>query len=83
MFSDKGATLYAKLPEPNGIFTIELKSPTGKHIKTITGTTSNGVINVDWDLKDDQGNKYTGNSLNAVFNVTLPDSGHSQTLKGP
>jgi hypothetical protein len=83
MFTDKGASLYTKLPEPNGVYTIELKTPDGKHIKTITGTTSNGVINVDWDLKDDQGNKYTGNSINAVYNVTLPDSGRSQTLKGP
>jgi hypothetical protein len=36
---------------------------------------------VDWDLRDDQGNKYPGNSINAVFNVTLPDSGRSETLK--
>ena len=82
-FTDKGATLYAKLPEPHGIYTIELQTPEGKHLKTISGVTSNGVINVDWDLRDDQGIKYAGDSINAVFNVTLPDSGRSQTVKGP
>ncbi len=83
LFTDKGATLYAKLAETHGIYTIELQSPTGEHIKTILGTTSNGVINVFWDLKDDHGNKYTNNSLKAVFNVTLPDSGRSQSTRGP
>ena len=83
MFTDKGASLYAKLPEPNGIYSIELQTSEGKHLKTISGTTSNGVINVDWDLKDDQGNKYTGNTIKAVYNVTLPDSGRTQTSRGP
>lgn len=82
-FDSSGAILHAKLPEPNGIYTIELNSPTGEHIRTIAGTTSNGVIHVKWDLKNDHGNKYTNDSINAVFHVTLPDSGRSQTMKGP
>ncbi|MGA2801054.1 MAG: hypothetical protein ABSE97_01570 [Verrucomicrobiota bacterium] len=82
-FNSRGAILHAKLPEPNGIYTVELKSPTGEHIKTLAGTTSNGVINVKWDLKDDHGNKCTNDSFKAIFNVTLPDSGRSQTLRGP
>jgi hypothetical protein len=82
MFDDRGATLYAKLPEPNGIYTIELKSPAGILIKTLKGTTSNGVINVEWDLKDENGKAYTNDSFESVFNVMLPDSGKSQTQKG-
>lgn len=82
-FDDKGATLYARLPESNGIYTIELKSPDGKHVKTLKGSTSNGVINVHWDLKDEHGNRYTNDSLETQFNVTLPDSGRSQTMQGP
>jgi len=82
VFTDKGAMLYAKLAEPHGVYTIELQSTTGEHIKTISGTTSNGVIDVFWDLKDERGEKYTNNSLKAVFNVTLPDSGRSQSTKG-
>ncbi len=82
MFDERGATLYAKLPESNGIYTIELKSPAGILIKTLKGTTSNGVINVEWDLKDENGKAYTNDSITSVFHVTLPDSKRSQTQKG-
>jgi hypothetical protein len=82
-FDSSGAILHAKLPEQNGIYTIEIKSPTGEHIKTLAGTTFNGVIDVKWDLKDDHGNKCTNDSIKAVFHVTLPDSGRTQTLREP
>jgi hypothetical protein len=78
-----GATLHAKLPEPNGAYTIELKSPAGALVKTFAGSTSNGVIKVFWDLTDDHGNKCTNDSYESVFHITLPDSGRSQTMKGP
>ena len=58
-FDPNGATLYAELPERNGSYLIELKSPLGSHIITLKGTTSNGVINVDWNLIDEQGRRYT------------------------
>jgi len=83
LFTDKGASLYAKIAEPHGVYTIELKSPAGEHIKTISGTTSNGVIDVFWDLHDEHGNKYTNDSLKAVYHVTLPRSGRSQNTEGP
>ena len=82
-FDARGATLYAKLPESNGVYTIELQSPAGVHLKTVTGRTSNGVIKVHWDLTDDHGQRYTNDSFGSVFTVTLPDSGRSQTMKGP
>jgi hypothetical protein len=80
-FTDKGTTFYAKTAEPHAIYKIEVKNSDGKLIKTFTGTTTNGIIDVDWDLRDEHGNKYTGQSIDAVFNVTLPDSGRSQTIK--
>jgi len=82
-FTSRGGTLYAKLPEPNGDYVIELKSPSGVHIRTFTGSTSNGVINVHWDLTDDHGNQCTNESVDSVFHVTLPGSGRSQLMKGP
>jgi len=82
-FDARGATLYAKLPESNGIYSIELGTPQGTHLKTLTGTTSNGVIKVHWDLIDDQGHRFTNTEFNSTFNVTLPDSGRSQKIKGP
>ena len=78
-----GATLRAKLPEPNGTYTIELSSPAGERLKTITGSTSNGVIKVHWDLTDGHGRKCTNDAFGSLFHITLPDSGQSQTLKGP
>jgi hypothetical protein len=49
----------------------------------MSGSTSNGIINLHWDLIDERGQKYTNSSLDSVFNVTLPDSGRSQSMKGP
>jgi hypothetical protein len=83
LFDGRGATLYAKLAEPNGVYSIELKSPAGAHLKTLSGRTSNGVITAHWDLIDDHGQRYTNESFDSVFTVTLPDSGRSQTMKGP
>jgi hypothetical protein len=82
-FDARGATLYAKLPESNGVYSIELTTPQGSHLKTLTGTTSNGVIKVHWDLIDDQGHRYTNTEFNSTFNVTLAGSGRSQKIKGP
>jgi hypothetical protein len=78
-----GATLYARLPELNGTYSIEVKSPSGKHVKTFTGTTRNSIIDVHCDLIDEHGQAYTNGSFDTVFDVTLPDSGRSQTIKGP
>jgi hypothetical protein len=78
-----GANFRAKLQERNGSYVIELKSPTGERLKTITGSTSNGLIKVHWDLTDDHGKGCTNESYGSVFHLTLPDSGRSQTLKGP
>ncbi len=82
-FDSRGGILYAKLPESNGLYSIELKAPTGEHIRTFKGSTSNGVIQVPWDLTDDHGKKCTNESVDTVFQITLPDSKRSQTLKGP
>ena len=75
-----GATLRAKLPEPNGTYTVEITPPAGERLKTITGSTSNGVIKVHWDLTDDHGRKCTNNAFDTLFRIMLPDSGRSQAL---
>jgi hypothetical protein len=80
---ETGATFLAQLPEPNGTCIVELKSPIGEHLNTLTGSTSNGVLKVHWDLTDDHGHACTNDSYGSVFHITLPDSGRSQTLRGP
>ena len=82
-FDGRGVTLYARLPESNGVYTIELKAPAGAQVKTLKGTTSNGVIKVHWNMIDDRGQRFTNDTLDSVFQVTLPGSGRSQKLKGP
>ena len=69
-----GAILYAKLAQSNANYSIELTGPGGTHIKTITGSTSNGVIKEHWNLADDRGMKYTNGSFDSTFSVTFPDS---------
>jgi hypothetical protein len=81
--TSRGLVLYARLSESNGNYAVELKSLGGAPLKTFTGTTSNGVIEIRWDLIDQRGHKYTNDSVDSVFHVTLPASGRSQTQRGP
>jgi hypothetical protein len=72
----EGAILYATTPTcPDADYTIELQTTNGVHIKTITGSTTNGEISEPWDLTDDNGIAITNDSFNAVFEVTLLDPG--------
>jgi hypothetical protein len=83
VFGSAGATLYAKLPDTNAIYTIELRTPEGGHIRTITNAIPGDVIKETWNLTDEQGNTCTNDEIVAVFNVTIldPASGtHTQHL---
>jgi len=82
-FNDLRASFYAQLPESNGIFRIEVKARFGNHLKTLAGTTTNGIINIRWDLRDEKGRKCTDDSIETFVHVKLPNSGRSQTLKQP
>jgi hypothetical protein len=84
LWDDTGAYVDAyNVAESNAIFSIEIKTRSGMHVKTLNGRTTNGVIHVDWDLLDDHGRKYTNNSFVSYFHITLSDSGRSQILKQP
>ena len=80
-FSDSGETLQAQLPEPDASYTIELKTLSGNHIKTIANSTSSGQINEFWDLTDDGGNTVTDeNSQRRIQCYTSrPRFGHFHT----
>jgi hypothetical protein len=80
---ETGAPLRARLPERDSTFTIEFTTTNGTVLKTISGGTSNGEINVFWNLTDDHGQRFTNDLFNSVFHVTLKESGRTQTLKGP
>jgi hypothetical protein len=80
---ETGTTFRVKLPEANGHYAIELNTTNGVRLKTITGSTTNGVIQEHWDLVDEHGAKFTGDSFDSVLHLTLPDSGRTQILRGP
>ena len=80
---DLGARFHARLPEKNGSYSIECVTTNGTHLTTLTGSTTNGEFNVVWNLVDDHGHRLNGETFNTIVHITLPDSGQSQTLRGP
>jgi hypothetical protein len=78
-----GAIFCARLPEANGSYVARLTSTNGNVLKTVVGSTTNGVFNFLWDLMDEQGRRCTDGFFNSEFHITLPDSGRSQVLRGP
>jgi hypothetical protein len=80
---DHGALFRGRLPESNGLYAIECVTTNGEHLKTLTGTTTNGQFKVVWDLVDDHGHRLGGETFNSIVHITLPDSGRTQNLRGP
>ena len=80
---DAGARFHARLPEQKGNYSIECIATNGAHLTTLTGSTSNGEFNVVWNLVDDHGQRLHGEAFNSIVQLTLPDSGRTQTLRGP
>jgi len=78
-----GARFHARLPEKNGLYSIECVTTNGEHLKTLTGSTSNGEFNGVWNLVDDHGHRLTGETFNSIVHLTFQDSGRTQTLNGP
>jgi hypothetical protein len=74
VFTDKGAFFHAKLAQLVGSYSLKLTTPSGEHLRTITGSTTNGIVDVNWDLTYDGGKRYTNEMLNSSWTVTFPDS---------
>ena len=66
--------LWADLSISNAGYNIELLDTNGDHIKTISGTTSNGVINEQWNLIGDSGKSYSFDSFEAIYHIALTNS---------
>jgi hypothetical protein len=78
-----GARFHARLPEANGNYSIECLTTNGAHLTTLTGSTTNGEFNIVWNLVDDHGQQLQGEPFKSTVQITLPDSGRTQTLRGP
>lgn len=78
-----GGALYAFLAESNATYEVELKAASGQHVRGFKGKTTNGVVDIRWDAKDEEGKYYGGGWLDTIFDITLTDSKKHQKLKGP
>lgn len=73
VYSGKGAFFRVKLAQAVGSYSLDLTAPSGEHIHTITGSTTNGIVEVRWDLIYDGGKRYTNDSFNSTWTVRFPD----------
>ena len=78
-----GSRFHARLPEKNATYSIECATTNGAHLATLSGSTSNGEFNAVWNLVDDHGQRLHGETFNSIVHLTFPDSGRTQTLRGP
>jgi hypothetical protein len=73
LFDSTGASLEARLREQTATYRIELQTIKGQHIKTIIGSTTNSMIDLEWNLTGERGRKFKDNSFIGLFYVTYPD----------
>ncbi len=86
MFDDAGAYLDAELPVWNATYTIDLYDPSttpSTLIRTIgPNTTSSGMIQEDWNVTYANESPFTGDTVEAVFDVTLLDESAAPIASG-
>jgi len=80
MFDVPGALLCGQGPKTNLTYRIEVQTKDGVHMKTINGSTPNGIIAEYWDLRDDHGNLITNDFFQAIFTVLFPDGTSHSTI---
>lgn len=76
MFDDTSAYLDAKVFAPNADYVIRLYNPDTTPrtlLASITNSTTDGVIQEEWNLVADNGSTYAGGSVEAEYDVT-PDN---------
>jgi hypothetical protein len=78
-----GGPFYGFTAEPNARYQVELKSPAGKRVCGFKGETTNGVIDLRWDAKYEDGKLYGGGWVDTFWDIELTGSGRHQKLKGP
>jgi len=83
VYTDKGAFFHVKLAQPVGSYSLKLTTPSGEQIHIITGSTTNGIVELKWDLFDDAGKRYTNDTFESTWTVTFPDSPTPAKKKTP
>ena len=72
-FTQKGAWFRAKLAQSIGSYTLKISSPSGEPIHSISGSTTNGRVELMWDLTCEGGKRYTNESFLSEWDVKFPD----------
>ncbi len=68
----------ATVAVPNATYRVDLFDVDGTPLVYATGTTTNGLIQLYWNLTDGGGNQISSNSINAQFTITA--QGQSPTV---
>jgi hypothetical protein len=71
---DKAVVLRADLSVSNADYSIKLWQQFDGYMKTIVGSTTNGVINETWNRNDDVGNVYESGVVTATYHVVVSNS---------
>jgi hypothetical protein len=77
LFDTNDVTPRAWLREDNAKFRVELTTTKGKHMKTFTGSTTNGLIDLRWDLRNKRGRQFKGDSFEGAFYIIYPADTHT------
>ena len=80
MFDDRGAQLDAYIYGTNAEFKVEILTTNRVHVKTIAGTNYTDRLQLDWDLLDDSGRKYTNDCFVVLFQIDFSNPPRSQTV---
>jgi hypothetical protein len=72
MFDSTSAFLEAKLRELIASYSIEAKTIEGKHIRTFNGRTTNGIVDMEWNLLDENGKVFSGSQFDGLFRISYP-----------
>jgi hypothetical protein len=73
VFSSSGAFLDAQLAVQNASYAIDVYDPSTTPptlLTSITGSTSDGIIQEDWGVTNADGSPFAGDTVQVVFNVT-------------
>jgi hypothetical protein len=73
LFSPDGATFLAKLREPIARYRVEVSTTNYEHLKSFSGSVTNGLVSLGWNLRDEHGKKFEGDSFYGFFYITYPD----------
>jgi hypothetical protein len=72
--------IQASLTSPNANYTVDIRDAFSNLVRTITGSTSNGIISTNWDGNDGSGVAVSNNALYFITLTTIPSGSAPQSI---